>query len=83
MNADEELSPEAVSLLQQGRKIAAIKQVRIDNQLGLKEAKDLVDGYLRNNPAMSQGIKPESYNSGLILLVLALGAVYLTYQLLN
>jgi ribosomal protein L7/L12 len=83
MSVDEELSPEVVSLLQQGRKIAAIKQARKDNQLGLKEAKDLVEGYMRKNPALLQGIQPESNNSGLILVVLLLGAVYLTYQFLN
>jgi hypothetical protein len=79
----EEPSPAVISLLQQGRKIDAIKQLREEKQLGLKQAKDLVDGYMRNNPAQFQRIKPESNNSGLIIVVLLLGAVYLTYQFLN
>ena len=82
MDLKEEPSPAVVSLLQQGQKIKAIKQVREEHQLGLKEAKDLVDGYVRNNPAKFKGIKPEPNYNGLIIVVLLLGAVYLTYQLL-
>jgi ribosomal protein L7/L12 len=41
----------AVSALQRGNKIEAIKIVRQERNIGLKEAKDAVDEYLRSQPA--------------------------------
>jgi len=34
--------------------IAAIKVVRVERKLGLKEAKDLVDAYIRSQPSLRQ-----------------------------
>lgn len=52
--SDEQLPAEAVAALSRGQVIAAIKIVRHAYGLGLKEAKDRVDGY-RANP-VSPGI---------------------------
>ena len=41
------LSTAAISALQHGRKIAAIKIVREERNIGLKEAKNVVDDYVR------------------------------------
>jgi ribosomal protein L7/L12 len=41
-----------VSALQRGNKIEAIKIVRQGRNIGLKEAKDAVDEYLRSQPAL-------------------------------
>lgn len=47
------LSFAAISALQQGNKIEAIKIVRAERNLGLKEAKDAVDDYVRTQPALA------------------------------
>ncbi|MEX5213937.1 MAG: hypothetical protein NW703_07200 [Nitrospiraceae bacterium] len=43
-----------VAALRRGEKIEAIKLLREDRQVGLKEAKDEVDRYLQANPALLQ-----------------------------
>jgi hypothetical protein len=48
------LPPAAVQALQQGRMIEAIKIVRTERNLGLKQAKDQVDQYLQQRPELSQ-----------------------------
>lgn len=45
-----QLPPEAVAALNAGRKIEAIKIVREQQGIGLKEAKELVEGYLAVHP---------------------------------
>ena len=47
-----ELPLEAVTLLQEGRKIEAIKSVREAEGLGLKEAKGRVDAFLDREPLL-------------------------------
>jgi len=44
------LSLEAISALERGNKIEAIKLVRQMHKCGLKEAKDAVEFYLESNP---------------------------------
>lgn len=46
------LSNAAVELLWRGDVIGAIKVVRVERNLGLKEAKDLVDVYIRSQPSL-------------------------------
>jgi len=48
------LSNAAVETLWRGDVIAAIKVVRVERNLGLKEAKDLVDAYIRSQPFLRQ-----------------------------
>ncbi len=47
------LDASALAALQYGNKIAAIKQVREAQGIGLKEAKDLVDAYLAGHPELA------------------------------
>lgn len=44
----------AVEMLWRGEVIAAIKLVRVERNLGLKEAKDLVDACIRSQPSLRQ-----------------------------
>jgi ribosomal protein L7/L12 len=61
VSASDQLVPEtAVAALEQGRVIEAIKIVRAVHGLGLKESKDAVDGYLRNNPEVRQRLSETS-----------------------
>ena len=50
----EALLPEAIAALQQGNKIEAIKLVREAQKLDLKDAKDRVDDYVKNDPVLQQ-----------------------------
>ena len=46
------LSAAAISALHQGDKIEAIKIVREERNIGLKEAKDAVDAFVRSQPSL-------------------------------
>jgi ribosomal protein L7/L12 len=50
----EALPPEAIDALQRGNKIEAIKLVREAKRLDLKDAKDKVDDYVKNDPVLQQ-----------------------------
>ena len=49
-----ELSPAAVSALERGSKIEAIKLLRANHNIGLKDAKDSVEEYLRAHPSVQR-----------------------------
>lgn len=46
----ESLPPAALQALQQGRMIEAIKIVRTERNLGLKQAKEQVEQYMQQHP---------------------------------
>lgn len=48
------LPPAATAALEQGSTIEAIKIVRLERGLGLKESKDLVDAYLGSRPDLQR-----------------------------
>ncbi|MFN0168835.1 MAG: ribosomal protein L7/L12 [Bryobacteraceae bacterium] len=50
------LSAAALSALHQGNKIEAIKIVRQERNLGLKEAKDAVEEYVRSQPSLQSSL---------------------------
>ena len=47
----------AIAALQEGRKIDAIRIVREERNLELKEAKDAVDAYVRSQPALQASLQ--------------------------
>ena len=47
-----ELPAEAVAALQRGNKIQAIKIVRMERNIDLKDAKDAVEAYVAGQPAL-------------------------------
>jgi len=70
------LSQEAVSALWRGEVIEAIKLVRLKQNIGLKEAKDQVDAYLRSQPALKkrmEEMQTEMWRGMLRWLILLLG----------
>ena len=87
MNAIAQAIPEAaVAALQQGNKIEAIKIVRTERALGLKESKDVVDEYVRSNPQLEQALSESSAEAGRKLglwFVLLMGAGLLAWFLLK
>ena len=79
----EVLPPEAIDALQRGNKIEAIKLVREAQRLDLKDAKDRVDAYVENDPALKQKLATaqaeatHSIGRWLILIALAIVGYYL------
>lgn len=74
----------AISALQRGNKIEAIKLVRQEQGLGLKEAKDVVEAYLEKQPALQASLAAAQSGSGrraLLWLALLLGIGVLVYLL--
>ena len=68
---------EAISALHRGNKIEAIKHVRAEQGLDLKDAKDLVEAYLKENPAVQANFtaaQGQSGGSGLLWLVVIVAA---------
>jgi ribosomal protein L7/L12 len=69
----------AIAALQKGNKIEAIKIVRVERNLGLKEAKDCVEDYVRRDPPLKrkmEEVQAEAQKGFVFWLVvlLALGA---------
>ncbi len=76
---EDEPSTEVQNLLSAGRKIDAIKLVREEQNIGLKEAKEWVDDYVARHPERFP--KPEASSGGRFLMWAAiLIAIVLTYQ---
>jgi len=79
----EALPPEAINALQRGNKIEAIKIVREAQKLDLKDAKDRVDAYVKNDSALQQKFaSAQAETTGslvrwLILIALAIVGYYL------
>jgi ribosomal protein L7/L12 len=79
-----QLSTTAISALHHGNKIEAIKIVREERNIGLKEAKDVIEDYVRSHPAVQSSLaaaQAETKRSALLwlagLIVLAILAYYL------
>jgi len=47
----------AIAALEQGNTIEAIKIVRLERDLGLKESKDLVEAYLKSRPDLQRRVE--------------------------
>ncbi|MDP1946882.1 MAG: ribosomal protein L7/L12 [Nitrospirota bacterium] len=58
------VSTAAVEMLWRGDVIGAIKVVRVERNLGLKEAKDLVDAYIRSQPSLRQKMEQTQAGCG-------------------
>jgi ribosomal protein L7/L12 len=77
----ETLPPEAISALQRGNKIEAIKIVRQTHKLDLKDAKDKVDAYVENDPVLRQKLAAASAESmrGLVRWLIIIAVAILGY----
>ena len=83
MMIEEELSPEVFQLLADGRKIEAIKLIREETGLGLKEAKDLAEALLGEHAPTETAAPPpiteQGGASGVIAIIIAVLIAYLVY----
>jgi len=75
---------EAINALQQGSKIEAIRIVRENNRLGLKEAKDFVEHHIKNNPSIQSQLTARQRESlqGIRWLIISILIIGLTYYYL-
>jgi ribosomal protein L7/L12 len=81
---DRELPPQAVAALALGNKIEAIKIVRETRNVGLKDAKETVEAYIRREPALQQKLaaaqaetKRASFRWVIVLAGIAIAVYYL------
>ncbi len=82
MMNEQELSPEVFQLLADGRKIEAIKLIREETGLGLKEAKDLAEALLGEHAPTESAPPPiteQGGASGMIAIIIAVVIAYLVY----
>lgn len=76
------LPEDALSALESGRKIEAIKIVRMTFNVGLKEAKEIVEQYIEQDPELKKRINIAANNAassafkGLILIIAIVAAAY-------
>ena len=78
MVSNTELEPDVIAELNNGRKIEAIKKLRGSQNIGLKEAKELVDHYLSSHPELDVTVQ-RSGGSGFILFIILAVAAYFIY----
>ncbi|OUR70928.1 hypothetical protein A9Q78_11315 [Methylophaga sp. 41_12_T18] len=74
-----ELEPEVLVALDKGRKIEAIKLLREQRSIGLKEAKQIIDEYSAAHPSPNASVERNNSTSGLIKLVILAAVVYFLY----
>ena len=78
------LPPAAIAALHRGEKIEAIKIVRNEQHLDLKDAKDLVEAYLRTQPVIQASISARQKEAGrqvLLWAAIVAGAAILAWML--
>ena len=76
MNHETELPANVIEAINANRKVEAIKRLRAHHDIGLKEAKDLVDAYTQQNPRVAEPRQHQTESGiGRVLLVLVIMAV--------
>jgi hypothetical protein len=85
MQSDFDLSTDVIEAIRANRKIDAIKRLREHRGADLKEAKQEIDAYIRENPQVSalRPPKAESNFGRLILIAILLGGAYAAYRYFN
>jgi uncharacterized membrane protein YukC len=76
-----QIPPAAISAIEKGSIIEAIKIVRENTGMGLKEAKDFVDQYIKDNPPIQSQLAARRRESlqkfrWLIISILVIGLTY-------
>lgn len=87
MNAETELSNDVVNAIRSGRKIEAIKLLRAERGLGLKEAKELVDAFNEKHPSEVPDEVVQRQSGGgagvFVVIVVLITAAYAAYYYLG
>lgn len=79
------LSPKTAAALRKGRIVEAVRLICLKRNIGLSEAKDVIDTYLRSQPALKNRLEETQADAreGLLrwLIFLSAGSVGLAYLL--
>lgn len=81
-----ELSPAVVTTLTSGRVVEAIKMVREERGVGLKEAKEAVDRYLAAHPALKRKLdsqQAEALRGCLLWLAVLIAIATVAYYIVS
>ena len=78
MTVETELSENVLAAIAGNRKIAAIKLLRKEKNLGLKEAKEIVDAHIANNPELAMS-RPQASGFNIIPLIVAAAVTAIAY----
>ena len=83
--AESELPDDVLDALHASRKIDAIKLLREQRHLGLREAKQLVDAYVAENEQRVVGtrLREETKRGPLLLAGLLIAGIYIAYRFLS
>jgi ribosomal protein L7/L12 len=76
----------ALAALRQGDKIAAIRALRIERNMGLKEAKAIVDDYVRSRPELQQSFAAawkRTISTKVVLLIVIVAVLLLLFRLFS
>ncbi|MFV8819540.1 ribosomal protein L7/L12 [Haliea sp. E17] len=79
-----DLPPEVIAEIEANRKVSAVKLLRKAHGIGLKEAKELVDGYCESETGDGGHQVPEA-DTGIgriIILIIGVSAIYALYKFL-
>jgi len=79
----EDPSNEVIAFLTENRKIDAIKLVREEKNMGLKEAKEFVESYMLRHPERFENQRATSSVPGPIVWILIAIAALLIYQFMS
>jgi len=77
------LPPEVINALWAGKKIDAIKLLREQQNIGLKEAKDAVDQYIESDPALKQQLQTSGNRGCLVWTIIIAACAIGWYYLAN
>ena len=81
MNNSTELEARIIDAIKKGRKLEAIKELRKIRNIDLKESKELVDSYCRDNGISGTTAKKENSGLGVFLLVILSVTCFFIYTL--
>lgn len=73
--SSEPLPSDVIAAIQRGNKIEAIKRLRAARNLDLKDAKDFVESYVRNDPALTRMYRRQSSNALRVFWLVAAGVI--------
>ena len=79
------LSAAAIAALRRGNKIEAIKLVRMELNIGLKEAKDAVEDFVKGQPELQSALaeaQGEAKRSAVVWIAVLIGLAVLAYYFL-
>lgn len=85
MSDEQPLPAAVVAAIQQGRKIDAIKLLRAETGLGLKESKEAVDAYVQRHPTLAAQMGPQAGSTlgRLVLVGVVVAAAIAAYRSLS